>query len=216
MSIYKNPDTFGTANNISGDNTIVAIVGAKAIIRTDDGELHYIEGWDPAYGDIGEVVPDGSFKSVRLLTAAEQIEIREALGSTLYLSGAHALNLPCSLETCGDWHRSALQWERLRLLNSSDSIWGDYGIETGKAVPERTQLFNVANHIRALLDLLEQGNFIAAQGMREDFICNEIYTDEIFDKVSLLRHKDHWPDIDSFMSKEYSDDWLSFKTRAAL
>ena len=27
-----------------------------------------------------------------------------------YISGINALNLPCSLDTCGDWHTSALQW----------------------------------------------------------------------------------------------------------
>jgi len=129
----------------------------------------------------------------------------------LYLSGVHALNLPCVLETCGDWHQSALQWGRLELLDSRNSTFGDYGIETDKPIPEHTELFNTANHIRALLDLIEQGNFAVAQGMRDDFICNAIYTDEIFNKVSLLRDKDNWNEIDRFMGKEYLMQWLAFK-----
>ena len=46
-----------------------------------------------------------------------------------YITGVHALNLPCSLLTCGDWHSPSLQWERLRFSESNDSVFGDYGIE---------------------------------------------------------------------------------------
>lgn len=28
-----------------------------------------------------------------------------------YITGIHALNLPCKLETSGDWHISAIQWD---------------------------------------------------------------------------------------------------------
>ena len=28
-----------------------------------------------------------------------------------YVTGIHALNIPCNLETSGDWHMSAIQWE---------------------------------------------------------------------------------------------------------
>ena len=133
----------------------------------------------------------------------------------LYLSGVHALNLPCKLETCGDWHTSALQWRDLRLLDSDNSLFGDYGIETEKSVPEKMELYNVANHIRALLDLLVQGNFAAAQGMRDDFICTEKYTEQIFNKVALMSALTHWPDIDQFMGKEYFMQWVNFREGAA-
>lgn len=33
-----------------------------------------------------------------------------------YVSLIHALNLPCSLDTCGDWHTSALQWDSPNIL----------------------------------------------------------------------------------------------------
>ena len=38
-----------------------------------------------------------------------------------------------------------------------------------KHIPEHTETFNVANHIRSLFDLFEQGNFGIAQGMNKDF-----------------------------------------------
>ena len=30
-----------------------------------------------------------------------------------YITGIHALNLNCAIETCGDWHQSALRWEKI-------------------------------------------------------------------------------------------------------
>ncbi|SDL83514.1 hypothetical protein SAMN05216520_11457 [Kandleria vitulina] len=59
----------------------------------------------------------------------------------------------------------------------------------------------VTNTIRALLDLLDEGDFSNAQGMNEDFICNSIYDQEVFEKVSMLRNNDNWKEIDEFMGK---------------
>ena len=128
-----------------------------------------------------------------------------------YLSGIHALNLPCELVTCGDWHQSAIQWEQLFLLNSENSLFGNYGIELNKEVPRHTEVFNVANHIRALLDLLQQSKFSIARGMNKDFICNDTYREEIFKKVALMKNEENWSAIDRFMGKEYFSKWLEYK-----
>ena len=129
----------------------------------------------------------------------------------LYISGQHALNLPCALKTSGDWHTSALQWKTLHLYDSEKMFFKDYGIELNKKVPEHSEKYNVANHIRALLDLLEIGNFSLAQGMNNDFICNDNYDNEIFQKVSQLQHLEHWNKIDEFMGKEYLMKWMKYK-----
>jgi hypothetical protein len=128
-----------------------------------------------------------------------------------YLSGIHALNLPCGLLTCGDWHQSGIQWRRLPLLESEGSLFGDYGIERNKSVPEHEETFNVANHIRALLELLTQEKYSGAQGMKDDFICNEEYDAEVFRMVSKLRATGHWNKIDRFMGREYHAKWLDYK-----
>ena len=47
-----------------------------------------------------------------------------------YITGQFALNLPCSLGTCGDWNTSAMNLANLRFSESDGSIFGDYGIET--------------------------------------------------------------------------------------
>jgi len=78
-----------------------------------------------------------------------------------YITGIHALNLPCSLLTSGDWHQSGLRWEKITYRDTEDSIFGDWGIEQCSVVPKHEGTYAVANHIRALLDLLEIGNFCA-------------------------------------------------------
>lgn len=133
-----------------------------------------------------------------------------------YITGVHALNLPCSLLTCGDWHSAALQWRNPAFRDSEASFFGDYGIERCSIVPENEGTYAVANHIRALLDLLELGNFSAAQGMNQDFICNDDYTEEVFDKVARMRNLPHWRGIDGFMGREYYGKWLDYKRGAEL
>ena len=134
----------------------------------------------------------------------------------LYVSGIHALNLPCTLLTCGDWHTSGLNWDSIELLESDHSIFGEYGIEQGKTIPEKKEAYNVANHIRALLDLLAQSKYSLAQGINKDFICNDFYTEEIFQKVALMKNLSSWPEIDRFMGREYYSKWLKFKERENL
>lgn len=128
----------------------------------------------------------------------------------IYISGIHALNIPCSLDTCGDWHSSALRWKDIDIRDSSKSIFGDYGIEPGHKIPRHDGIYNVANTIRALLDLIDDGNFAQAQGMNDDFISNPVYDEEVFEKVHLLRSRDNWDKISAFMGKEYKMKWLRF------
>ena len=130
----------------------------------------------------------------------------------LYVTGIFALNLTCNLDTCGDWHTSALNWQKVTLVDSDTMFFRDYGIEQNRSIPEHDGKYGVANHIRALLDLLEIGNFSVAQGMNNDFICNEFYNKEIFNHVYSMKSLDRWKQIDEFMGKEYMMKWFRFKT----
>ncbi|MCR5797636.1 MAG: hypothetical protein K6G63_06935 [Eubacterium sp.] len=130
-----------------------------------------------------------------------------------YITGIHALNLRCSLDTCGDWHQSAIQWDNPKIAESDNSFFGDYGLEHGAVIPEHTGTYTIANTIRALLDLLYEGNFAVAQGMNEDFICNSKYDNEVFEMVMKLRQRPNWEEIDSFMGKEYKLKWLKYKEK---
>ena len=129
----------------------------------------------------------------------------------LYISGIHALNLPCSLDTCGDWHASALKWEDITYRNTTESIYGEYGIEKNCSQLERgLETPYVANYIRACLDLLVEGNYPAAQGMNEDYICNPKYDREVFEMVYKAKDMENWEGIQAFMGKEYKMKWLQF------
>lgn len=131
-----------------------------------------------------------------------------------YVTLIHALNIPCQLDTTGDWHRCSIQWKEPHIFESDNTIWKDYGIEKDKEIPEHEgRKFNVANHIRALLDLLYVGNFTVAQGMNKDFICNSKYDREIFEKVAMMKDLQHWDKIDRFMTKEYLGKWVNFKNK---
>ncbi len=133
-----------------------------------------------------------------------------------YISLIHALNIPCNLNTCGDWHCSSLQWKSVPLLDSKDSIFDDYGIEKNKIIPEHKEKYNVANHIRAILDLLYIGNFTVAQGMNKDFLVTKEYNKEIFEKVLLMTNLPHWNKIDEFMTKEYLKEWVNYKKEISI
>ena len=128
-----------------------------------------------------------------------------------YLTGIQALNIPCSLNTAGDWHQSALQWNTLQIADSQDSLWGDYGIEGPKTVPEHQEMIYVANHIRALLDMLYLQDFSNCKGMRRDYIDNDSYNIELFEQVYKMRKLPYWNLIDKFMEKEYMLRWLNYK-----
>ena len=128
-----------------------------------------------------------------------------------YVTGLYALNLPCTLNTWGDWHTSALRWDRVRIADTEKMFFGEYGIERNKQIPEHTERYNVTNHIRALLDLMQMGLFSVAQGMRDDFIGTREYDDEIFEKVYSMRDLENWTAIDRFMGQEYMMRWIRYK-----
>lgn len=130
-----------------------------------------------------------------------------------YITGIHALNLNCSLKTPGDWHQSALQWDHPTVADSEDSFFGEYGIEDCVHVPEHSGSFKIANHIRAALDLMVNGNFAQIKGLKKNLICNDQYTPEIFEKVGQLRCQKNWPQISNFMGLEYGIEWLRYLGR---
>lgn len=127
-----------------------------------------------------------------------------------YISGLYALNIPCKLRTFGDWHYYSLNWDDIPLWNSGESPWGEYGIETNRFIGGYDKPFNVANHIRAVLDLIRTGQFTLLQGMRRELISNDSYNKEIFEKVVMLKEQENWISIHQFMCGEYKFIWNKF------
>lgn len=129
----------------------------------------------------------------------------------LYVTGIHALNLSCSLNTCGDWHTSALNWSKLDVRESSKSIFDDWGIEKARDLPDNIKMIPVANHLRAILDLMESDSLRFIKGFYNDWICTDEYNNIFFSKVILLRDKPNWNEINKLMKYEFLWDWDKFR-----
>ncbi len=130
-----------------------------------------------------------------------------------YISGYYALNIPCSLDTTGDWHQSCLAWDKVELSDSQNSPLGEWGIEKDVYVYPLNGYYNVANHIRACLDFLDTDMFSHASGMREDYIANDKYNNVIFEQVYKLKPAktdEQWQKISKTMEKDYKLQWLHF------
>lgn len=127
-----------------------------------------------------------------------------------YISDVYALNLTTNQDTCGDWHCSSLNWNQPTYRESTGSFFGDYGLEACSCVPLHPGTHLTANHVRALLDMLLDGQFAYAQGMKNDFICNDKLTPEIFAKVHQMRSSSRWNAVCRFMGKEYGVQWLHY------
>lgn len=132
-----------------------------------------------------------------------------------YITGMHALNLPCSLDTCGDWHISSLDWGNIEFGETEGTIFSNYGVEECSRVPENEGTYFVANTLRALLDLLAEGRYDLARGVRKDFICNPVYDEEFMCKAAYLMQSDksRYDEIDSFMESEFQLEWMNFKEK---
>lgn len=131
-----------------------------------------------------------------------------------YITGMFALNIPCALGTTGDWHRSSLPWNKVEVRDSNKSVLKDLGIEKGKYIEELGTLQNVADHIRACADLLDEGRYSLASGMRLDYFDNDKDISEIlFDyvyRLKAVKNEHDWQDISRVMEKDYMLRWLKF------
>ncbi|MDR1016678.1 MAG: hypothetical protein LBL67_04360 [Coriobacteriales bacterium] len=125
-----------------------------------------------------------------------------------YLTGTFAFNLPDTLDTFQDWHYPALHWDKPNVFDTTESPLGKWGINYGIDNPCGLP---VANHVRAAIDLLQEGYYSSFQGTREYFIGNERYTPLFFDKLTSLRQSPNWDKIDRAVGKEYGCTWLDFK-----
>lgn len=125
-----------------------------------------------------------------------------------------ALNTPCKLKTTGDWHRCCFDWNNPEYAESDGSLWGAWGIEMNSRIPMLNgAIRNKANHLRALLDLLAQNRLLEAQGIKDDFICCDEYTEIFFEQVVKLRSACNWANVCSLMYREYRGEWRRYLQR---
>ena len=126
-----------------------------------------------------------------------------------YVTGLHALNLGDRSATPGDWHFSAMDWSHPLELDTDSSPFGMYDVRVHE-VPTMGRV-PVAGHVSACLDLIEQGLYGSAQGMRDHFLDNPATDAPVMEHIWTLRSRDDWPGIDRFMGREYLGAWLDYK-----
>lgn len=133
-----------------------------------------------------------------------------------YVTGLWAVNLP-EPDTTSDWHGAAYDWDNPPLHDSTQSIFGDWGIETRTyTIGGKHRQWPVASHVRACLDMLEQGHVGDAQGMREHYIGNEKYTPTLLAKAQALRSTKHWEAANRLLGEEYGLLWIDACTKETL
>lgn len=129
----------------------------------------------------------------------------------LYITGIQALNIEDSTECCGDWHTSAQAWSKLNIADSEKSRFKDWGIEQDKHIPTHEEHYNVANTLRAIVDLLQDEKYMGyLRGFRNDFFCTDVHNQEFFEKVIMLQDLPHWNKINHLMQMEFMWGWDRF------
>ena len=131
----------------------------------------------------------------------------------MYLTGELAFGIPCKLETNGRWDISRKQFANATFVDSDNTLWGNYGIEEAKIIPGKEfTVFNVANHVRAYLDmLLAVDDLSKMEGIYEDWIGAVKYRLDIFECVySRMRDHERYNDVVAFFIKEFGNAWPSY------
>lgn len=116
-----------------------------------------------------------------------------------YRTGWSALQVP-NKHGNADWHSNMAN---LKWRESDGSYFGDYGIEYLDGMYEG---YN-ANHIRAILDLLEEGQVLGLQGV-QDII--ELDDDEQLELCKLVYER-YGMVLDFFMFREFRWAWVTYR-----
>lgn len=132
-----------------------------------------------------------------------------------YVTGMTAFGIECKRDSCGKWNLTKDDFtnnEKFTLRESDDMPYKDYGIEKDKIVPYREYcLYNVADHVRAYLDLLYECKFDLLTGLFDECIKDMKCRKDIFMTVyGKLRNLAIFKEVNEFMISEFGNAWLSY------
>lgn len=134
----------------------------------------------------------------------------------IYVTGPAAFNVPCKLDSCGSWNcpkETFFANGGIPETKESDgSLLGDFGIEKDKIIPYHDEdLFNVANHVRAYLDMLCDLRFDELRDVFFTNICSAKCRGLIFHEVRFKFGKhEKYKLIHDFMIEEFGNAWRSY------
>lgn len=139
-----------------------------------------------------------------------------------YITGLIAFGTPCNLDTCGKGDITKEQYldpANMKLYESDESPFGDYGIECDKLIDyhysmenyQENELYNVANHVRAYCDMLYLNKPSTCKWLFYDCLNTVKSRDAVFELLfSRLRHNVKFHDINEFLLDEFGNAWVSF------
>ena len=132
-----------------------------------------------------------------------------------YVTGIIALGTECELNTPGLWNipkEVFIDEKMCKNVESDESPFKDWGIEQNKIIKYREFcLFNVANHVRAYVDMLYDGKFDELKDVFFEAINDSKSRQDIFMLVyGKLRHLAQFKKINEFMEQEFGNAWLSY------
>lgn len=132
-----------------------------------------------------------------------------------YITGYLAMGVECERPTPGKWNITKQEYlddEMFKLRESDESPFKDYGIEKDKLVPYRMFCtYNVADHVRAYVDMLFDGEFEKLEGLFAECVNNAKAREDIFMLVyGKLRHLACFREVNEFMEKEFGNAWYSY------
>lgn len=132
-----------------------------------------------------------------------------------FITGLHALQCPCTLNTPGDTRHASVDWTYPALADTETAFFGDYGVETDKEVARLSGTRNVANHLRAVLDLLYEGKFKDLAGLFHSVLFREAEVNRMVkielraflaklhpEELWFLKEIDHYPS-DQVLEEDY-------------
>lgn len=132
-----------------------------------------------------------------------------------YITGIIAFGVECQRNSIGKWNitkNDFLNEKLMELKESDESPFKDYGIEENKIVPYHDFCtYNVADHVRAYLDMLHEGMFSELKGLFYECIGDGKCRHDIFMTVyGKLRHLAEFKEVNEFMLEEFGNAWISY------
>ena len=132
-----------------------------------------------------------------------------------YITGIVAFGVQCERNSTGKWNLTKddfLNEENMKLKESDDSPFKDYGIEENKLVPYHDICtYNVADHVRAYVDMVHEQRFDELVGLFYESIGDMKCRQDIFMLVNgKLRHLAGFQKVNEFMQQEFGNAWVSY------
>lgn len=129
-----------------------------------------------------------------------------------YLSGIHALNVPCEEYGNMDWHRGSLDWskeyllENNKLLESEKSILKEWQINREIQIVGFQDKVKVASIVRAICDMILNKEFTYIEGVKNYLCLEKQQVEDICYKIKEVYNEDE--EIEEYMGYNFTIFWM--------